>query len=97
MVLIVFAGIAEFEPALMHERTSTAELQRGGTVCASVDRWALSAEQLVLGRRLVRSRGKAHDVAKMRRPGPLLCPLQRTARDLAPLQEFPQPSLNPQR
>jgi hypothetical protein len=58
MVLIVFAGIAEFEPALMHERTSTAELQRGGTVCTSVDRWALSAEQLVLGRRLVEEQRK---------------------------------------
>jgi hypothetical protein len=58
MVLIVFAGIAEFEPALMHERTSTAELQRGGRVCPSVDRWALSAEQLVLGRRLVEEQRK---------------------------------------
>jgi hypothetical protein len=42
----------------MHERTSTAELQRGGRVCPSVDRWALSAEQLVLGRRLVEEQRK---------------------------------------
>jgi DNA invertase Pin-like site-specific DNA recombinase len=64
MVLTVFAGIAEFERALIHERTSsgrTAARARGVRFGRPP---RLTAEQVALGRRLVDEGGSVRQVAR---------------------------------
>jgi len=65
MVLTVFAGIAEFERALIHQRTSggrDAAMKRGVRFGRPPK---LTAEQIALGQRLIEEGRSAHDVAKM--------------------------------
>ncbi len=67
MVLTVFAGIAEFERALIHQRTSsgrTAAKNRGVRFGRPPK---LTADQVALGRRLVDEGKSAREVAKMLR------------------------------
>ena len=64
MVLTVFAGIAEFERALIRERTSAGRTEaknRGGRFGRAR---ALTAEQVALGRRLVDEGTTVREVAK---------------------------------
>ena len=65
MVLTVFAGMAEFERALIHQRTSSgrdAAMKRGVRFGRPVK---LTAEQISLGQRLIDEGRSARDVAKM--------------------------------
>jgi DNA invertase Pin-like site-specific DNA recombinase len=65
MVLTVFAGMAEFEKALIHQRTSSgrdAALKRGVRFGRPVK---LTVEQIALGQRLIEEGRSARDVAKM--------------------------------
>ena len=65
MVLTVFAGIAEFERALIHERTSTgrkAAMRRGVRFGRPAK---LAAEQAALARRLLEEGTAAGEVARM--------------------------------
>ena len=65
MVLTVFAGIAEFERSLIHERTSsgrTASQARGVRFGRPS---ALSAEQVALGQRLIDEGQSVREVARM--------------------------------
>lgn len=65
MVLTVFAGIAEFERALIQQRTSTgreAARKRGVRFGRPVK---LTAEQVALGQRLIEEGRSAREVAKM--------------------------------
>jgi DNA invertase Pin-like site-specific DNA recombinase len=65
MVLTVFAGIAEFERALIHQRTSSgrdAAMKRGVRFGRPVK---LTVEQIALGQRLIEEGRSARDVAKM--------------------------------
>jgi DNA invertase Pin-like site-specific DNA recombinase len=65
MVLTVFAGIAEFERALIHQRTSTgraAARQRGVRFGRPSK---LAAEQIALARRLIEEGRSAREVARM--------------------------------
>jgi DNA invertase Pin-like site-specific DNA recombinase len=67
MVLTVFAGISEFERALIHQRTSTgrkAAMKRGVRFGRKPK---LTADQIALGRRLVDEGTSARGVAKMLR------------------------------
>ena len=65
MVLTVFAGIAEFERALIHERTGTgraAAMQRGVRFGRPAK---LAADQIALARRLLEEGTAAGEVARM--------------------------------
>ena len=65
MVLTVFAGMAEFEKALIHQRTSSgrdAAMKRGVRFGRPVK---LTVEQIALGQRLIEEGRSARDVAKM--------------------------------
>ena len=65
MVLTVFAGMAEFERALIHERTSSgrvAAMMRGVRFGRPPK---LTPEQIALGRRLVAEGTSVRDVAKV--------------------------------
>jgi DNA invertase Pin-like site-specific DNA recombinase len=65
MVLTVFAGMAEFERALINQRTSSgrdAAMKRGVRFGRPVK---LTAEQITLGQRLIDEGRSARDVAKM--------------------------------
>ena len=65
MVLTVFAGIAEFERALIHERTGTgraAAMQRGVRFGRPAK---LAADQVALARRLLEEGTAAGEVARM--------------------------------
>ena len=64
MVLTVFAGIAEFERALIHQRTSSgrAATRARGVRFGRPPR--LTAEQVALGRRLVEEGGSVREVAR---------------------------------
>ena len=65
MVLTVFAGIAEFERALIHQRTSAgraAARQRGVRFGRPSK---LAAEQIALARRLIEEGRSAREVARM--------------------------------
>jgi DNA invertase Pin-like site-specific DNA recombinase len=65
MMLTVFAGIAEFEKALIHQRTSSgrdAAMKRGVRFGRPVK---LTVEQIALGQRLIEEGRSARDVAKM--------------------------------
>jgi DNA invertase Pin-like site-specific DNA recombinase len=65
MVLTVFAGIAEFERAIIHQRTSSgrdAAMKRGVRFGR---RPKLTTDQVALGRRLVEEGRSAREVAKM--------------------------------
>lgn len=65
MVLTVFAGMAEFERALIHQRTSSgrdAAMKRGVRFGRPVK---LTAEQISLGQRLIDEGQSTRDVAKM--------------------------------
>jgi DNA invertase Pin-like site-specific DNA recombinase len=65
MVLTVFAGMAEFERALIHQRTSSgrdAAMKRGVRFGRPVK---LTAEQISLGQRLIDEGRSTRDVAKM--------------------------------
>jgi DNA invertase Pin-like site-specific DNA recombinase len=65
MVLTVFAGMAEFERALIHQRTSSgrdAAMKRGVRFGRPVK---LTVEQIALGQRLIEEGRSARDVAKM--------------------------------
>lgn len=65
MVLTVFAGMAEFERALIHQRTSSgrdAAIKRGVPFGR---RRKLTTDQVALGRRLVDEGSSARQVAKM--------------------------------
>ncbi|KPF78335.1 resolvase [alpha proteobacterium AAP81b] len=65
MVLTVFAGIAEFERALINQRTSagrTAAKARGVRFGRPLK---LSAEQIALGRRLIEEGTSVREVAKL--------------------------------
>jgi DNA invertase Pin-like site-specific DNA recombinase len=67
MVLTVFAGIAEFERALIYQRTSSgrdAAIKRGVRFGR---RRKLTTDQVALGRRLVDEGSSARQVAKMLR------------------------------
>ena len=65
MVLTVFAGIAEFERALIHQRTSAGReaARRRGVRFGRPP--ALSAEQVALGRRLVAEGTSVRTAARM--------------------------------
>jgi DNA invertase Pin-like site-specific DNA recombinase len=65
MVLTVFAGIAEFERALIQQRTSTgraAAMKRGVRFGRPAK---LTSEQVALGQRLIDEGRSAREVAKM--------------------------------
>jgi DNA invertase Pin-like site-specific DNA recombinase len=65
MVLTVFAGVAEFERALIHERTGTdwaAARQRGVRFGRPAK---LAADQIALARRLLEEGTTAGEVARM--------------------------------
>jgi DNA invertase Pin-like site-specific DNA recombinase len=65
MVLTVFAGIAEFERALIHQRTGAgraAAMKRGVRFGRPPK---LTVEQIALGQRLIEEGRSAQDVAKM--------------------------------
>ncbi len=65
MVLTVFAGMAEFERALIHQRTSSgrdAAMKRGVRFGRPVK---LTAEQISLGQRLIDEGRSTRDVAQM--------------------------------
>jgi DNA invertase Pin-like site-specific DNA recombinase len=65
MVLTVFAGMAEFERALINQRTSSgrdAAMKRGVRFGRPVK---LTAEQISLGQRLIDEGRSTRDVAKM--------------------------------
>jgi DNA invertase Pin-like site-specific DNA recombinase len=65
MVLTVFAGMAEFERALIHQRTSSgrvAALKRGVRFGRPAK---LTAEQIALGQRLIEEGRSPRDVARM--------------------------------
>jgi DNA invertase Pin-like site-specific DNA recombinase len=65
MVLTVFAGIAEFERALIHQRTSAgrAAARRRGVRFGRPSK--LAAEQIALARRLIEEGRSAREVARM--------------------------------
>lgn len=65
MVLTVFAGIAEFERALIHQRTSTGRTaaQKRGVQFGRPSK--LTTDQVDLGRRLMDEGSSARDVARM--------------------------------
>jgi DNA invertase Pin-like site-specific DNA recombinase len=65
MVLTVFAGIAEFERALIHQRTSAgrAAARRRGVRFGRPSK--LAAEQIALARRLIGEGRSAREVARM--------------------------------
>jgi DNA invertase Pin-like site-specific DNA recombinase len=65
MVLTVFAGMAEFERALIHQRTSSgrvAAMKRGVRFGRPAK---LTAEQIALGQRLIEEGRSPRDVARM--------------------------------
>jgi len=66
MVLTVFAGIAEFERALIHDRTRSGRLAAKARGVRFGRPASLTADQLELGRRLVEEEGRGvRDVAKV--------------------------------
>ena len=65
MMLIVFAGIAEFERAVIHQRTSTG---RKRAAFGSAAPPKLTADQIALGTRLVGEGTSVREAAK-----PLKC------------------------
>jgi DNA invertase Pin-like site-specific DNA recombinase len=67
MVLTVFAGIAEFERALILSRTSTGRAAAQGRGVRFGRKPKLSGEQIALGQRLVAEGQSAREVARMLR------------------------------
>ena len=64
MVLTVFAGIAEFERTLIHERTSSGRVAAKARGVRFGRPSKLTAEQIGLGRRLVDEGGSVRQVAR---------------------------------
>jgi len=67
MVLTVFAGIAEFERALIHQRTSTGRAAAKSRGVQFGRPLKLTPDQVVLGRRLVDEGTSTREVAKILR------------------------------
>jgi DNA invertase Pin-like site-specific DNA recombinase len=65
MVLTVFAGVAEFERALIHQRTSTGRLAAEARGVRFGRPSKLTPEQVVLGRRLVEEGSSVRQVARV--------------------------------
>jgi DNA invertase Pin-like site-specific DNA recombinase len=65
MVLTVFAGVAEFERALIHERTSAGRLAAKARGVRFGRPSKPTPEQVVLGRRLVEEGGSVRQVARV--------------------------------
>ena len=65
MVLTVFAGIAEFERALIHQRTSSGRVPARTRGVRFGRPPKLTPEQIALGRRLVDEGSSVREVAKM--------------------------------
>jgi len=65
MVLTVFAGMAEFERALIHQRTSSGRVAARTRGMRFGRPPKLTPEQIVLGRRLVDEGTSVREVAKM--------------------------------
>ena len=65
MVLTVFAGIAEFERALIHQRTSSGRAAARARGVRFGRPPKLTAEQIVLGQRLIDEGRSPRAVAKM--------------------------------
>jgi DNA invertase Pin-like site-specific DNA recombinase len=67
MVLTVFAGMAEFEPALIHQRTSTGRTAAKSRGVRFGRPPKLTTDQVALSRRLIDEGKSAREVAKMLR------------------------------
>lgn len=65
MVLTIFAGIAEFERSLIHERTSSGRAAAKAKGVRFGRPPALSAEQIVLARQLIEQGQKPRAVAEI--------------------------------
>lgn len=88
MVLTIFAGIAEFERALIHERTSSGRVAAKARGVRFGRPPRLTAEQITLGRRLVDEGGSVREVARTI----LKCHPATLYRELAKIGPTPEPA-----
>ena len=88
MVLTIFAGIAEFERALIHERTSSGRVAAKARGVRFGRPPRLTVEQVTLGRRLVDEGGSVREVARTI----LKCHPATLYRELGKLGPAPEPA-----